>query len=352
MKKRKLMLASLLAALCISVVPGSAFAAETGNQTAETEQPQTKAETETETETEPETEAKSGWVKEGGKVYYYVDNKPVTGLKEISGSKYYFNSKGERQTGVVKVDTKLYYFSASGKAYTKKGWFKKKTLYANGDGTIASSVKKISKKYYLFDAHTGLKKKKGFAKQYSKRYYVKSNSGEIARGWTQIGKRAYFFEKKGSRIGAQVVDKKVGYLKIPKKGYLGEAYALGIKKLNKTKWTLRQAYRNSYRLTYYDRWWRTSSAEKYSLRGFKQGRGNCYVMACTSYIQAKLLGYNVRVVHGRIGTHPHCWTQIKQGGKWWIYDPNFTNETGRNGWKIWYGKSGTWRYGPHSVFQN
>ena len=77
MKKRKLMLASLLAALCISVVPGSAFAAETGNQTAETEQPQTKAETETETETEPETEAKSGWVKEGGKVYYYVDNKPV-----------------------------------------------------------------------------------------------------------------------------------------------------------------------------------------------------------------------------------------------------------------------------------
>ena len=110
-------------------------------------------------------------------------------------------------------------------------------------------------------------------------------------------------------------------------------------------WSLRQAYKNSYKLKYYDRWWRQSSSEKYALRGFKKGKGNCYVMAATFYIQAKLLGYNVHQVRGKVAHRaPHSWTVIKHGKKYYVYDPNFRNETGGNGWKIWYGKRGTWRY--------
>lgn len=68
-------------------------------------------------------------------------------------------------------------------------------------------------------------------------------------------------------------------------------------------------------------------------------------MAATFYIQAKLLGYDVHQVKGKVaGLNPHSWTVIRHGKKEWVYDPNFKNETGRNGWKIWYGKKGTWRY--------
>ena len=44
------------------------------------------------------------------------------------------------------------------------------------------------------------------------------------------------------------------------------------------------------------------------------------------------------------------WTVIKEKGRWYVYDPNFRNETGRNGYRIWYGKKGTWRYrGYHKM---
>jgi hypothetical protein len=72
-------------------------------------------------------------------------------------------------------------------------------------------------------------------------------------------------------------------------------------------------------------------------------------MASTFYIQAKLLGYDIHQVQGKVAyIWPHSWTVIRQDGKEWVYDPNFRNETGRNGWKIWYGKSGTWRYTGYS----
>ena len=145
---------------------------------------------------------------------------------------------------------------------------------------------------------------------------------------------------------------KVGTLTIPKSGYLGEAYALGIRKLNATGWSLSNAYTNSVNITYYNRWMRMGSSEEYAVYGFKNEVGNCYVMAATFYIQAKLLGYNVRQVHGHVGMMPHSWTQIYQEDYWWVYDPNFTNETGRDGFKIYYGKSGTWRYADPVVFKN
>ena len=75
-------------------------------------------------------------------------------------------------------------------------------------------------------------------------------------------------------------------------------------------------------------------------------------MACTFYRMAKMLGYELYPISGwvpasRGGMTPHSWTEIVEDGKTYVYDPNFTNETGRNGYRIIYGQSGTWRYADY-----
>ena len=318
-------------------------------------------------------EVKNGLVEEDGATYYYVDGEKqeLTGIQMIDGKKYYFDPETfalktglltvdnakyyfnpEAKTGIVKIGSLVFKFNSDGTAYMGKGWIENKARYANGNGTVANGVKYIDKKYYLFNANNGLRiTTAGFTTQAGRTYYIAS--GVVSRGWKAIGKRAYYFGKSGNSVGVQAKNTTIGYLKIPACGYLGEAYALGIKKLDKTKWTLKQAYKNSYKIKYQGRWWRQKTSEAYALKGFKKNKGNCYVMAATFYIQAKLLGYNVRQIHGKVAhRYPHSWTQIKKkGSKWRVYDPNFKNETGRNGWNIYYGKKGTWRYTNYSVFQ-
>ena len=310
--------------------------------------------------------SKNGLINENGATYYYVN--------------------GVMQTGVVNINGELYYFFNDGKAVTAtNAWFKgddstTADRYALGGGKIAAGAKAITEKVkykkkvkinkkkgkkakyktvtktknvstlYWFDKTTGkIRKDAGFFSDGANSYYCKGN-GQLAVKWNAIGNKAYYFYP---NTGIQAKGTTIGHLKIPASGHLGEAYALGIKKLNKTKWTLRQAYKNSYKIRYQGRWWRQKTAEQYALKGFKKNKGNCYVMASTFYIQAKLLGYNVRQIKGKVAhRYPHSWTQIKTGSKWKVYDPNFRNETGRNGWNIYYGKKGTWRYTNYSVFQN
>ncbi len=279
-----------------------------------------------------------------GRTYYKYDTL-ANGLTVIDGSTYYF-ADGVMKTGAVKSGGKLYYFFKSGKGRAARGWFKGsdgKKRYSLGSGQIAAGVRKVGKTYYFFNTGSGLLHKKGFFKSGGSEYYSKG-SGKLATGWTAVGKKACYFYKSGKKACSMAKSTRIGHLKVPKSGRLGEAYALGIKALNKHGWSLKKAYRFSYRLKYYDRWYRRSSSEKYALRGFKAHHGNCYVMAATFYIQAKLLGYDVHQVRGKVGIWPHSWTEIKHGRKTYVYDPNFRNETGRNGWKIWYGKKGTWRY--------
>ncbi len=87
--------------------------------------------------------------------------------------------------------------------------------------------------------------------------------------------------------------------------------------------------------------------------GFKNGKGNCGAMAATFYYMAKRLGYDAHYVTGYVplaggGMGPHAWVEITEGGRNWVYDPDFNHETGRNGFKIYYGYGGTWRYSAYS----
>ena len=315
-----------------------------------------------------------GWVTEDGKTCYYVNGAKVTGWQKIDGSEYYFNANGVMLTGMRRIGGKVYYLKDGVKTVVK-GWLKlgNAKYYGRANGTFANSPirikgsKKVTKKVkykkngktkyknetvtvatnylYMFGTDGKLITKKGVYK-YGGKEYMGLGNGILKTGWAAVKDNAMYFNKsncKTGTIGSMAKNTKVGYLKIPKSGRLGKAYALGVKKLDKTKWTLYQAYVNSYKLKYRGRWYRTKTSEQYAIRGFTKGYGNCYVMAATFYIQAKLLGYDVHQVQGRVDL-PHSWTVIIENGREWVYDPNFRNETGRNGFKIYYGKRGTWRY--------
>ena len=330
MKKKVAMI--LVICMTAMLLPQTAFAGVTGSEREEAQASMVAAETDpvqTDESTDP----------------VQSDGILQPGLQTIDGVLYYILEDGSKATGPVKVEDKVYCFGEDGAAVTTTGWFKgadQKKHYGLGDGTVATGILKIKKTHYFLDEETGAPQGKGFFKYKGDAYYSKG-SGKLMTGWMAKGKRAYYFYEDGKKVAQQAKNDTIGHLKIPKSGHLGEAYALGIRTLNKKGWNLRAAYTFSYKLTYYDRWYRTKTSEQYSLRGFKKGKGNCYVMAATFYIMAKLLGYDVHQVYGKVDM-PHSWTEIKQDGKTYVYDPNFRNETGRNGFKIWYGKSGTWRY--------
>lgn len=282
----------------------------------------------------------TGWVRKGGKLYYYTSDGKLysgKGWATIDGAKYYCLGSGIFATSPTQIPTKV---TVSKKVkykvkVRKKGKKKYKTKYK----TVKTTENQ--KPFYMFGSDGKLITKSGVF-TYDGKEYFGAGKGMLKTGWVASGNTAMYFDKKTC---AMAKDTTVGYLKIPANGRLGKAYALGIKKLNSTKWTLRQAYKNSYKLKYRNRGFRRKTSEAYAIRGFTTGTGNCYVMAATFYIQAKLLGYDVHQVKGKVARrYPHSWTVIKQNGKEWVYDPNFKNETGRNGWKIYYGKKGTWKY--------
>ena len=325
----------IIIALTISLIPAFAFG-EDG--TGESSKPAAE-----------QTAVQKGWVEKNGKTYYYKDGKRLTGWRTIDGKRYHFNKYGVMHKGMKTIDGKVYYLK-NGVKTVKEGWhtIKGERYYGYSNGTFANKAKKIKKHVYMFRSNGQLITKKGLFR-YKGKWYYGAGKGRLKTGWVAEDKHAMYFNKKTSKtgtIGSMARNTKVGYLKIPKNGKLGYAYALGVKQLDKSGWSLWNAYTFSYRLRYGDRWYRRKTSEEYALRGFQYGYGNCYVMAATFYIQAKLLGYDVHQVAGRVDL-PHSWTVIYEDGKQWVYDPNFRNETGRNGFKIYYGKRGTWRYNSY-----
>jgi len=166
--------------------------------------------------------------------------------------------------------------------------------------------------------------------------YKKATNGH------QVGERAYNY-----KVNRNFTIGKAGYIG----GQRGKACYYMIKKLDKYGWTLKGAYKASYKLKYANRPYRPKTAAEGAIYGGSKGKGNCYVMNCCFHVMADLMGYEVRQIKGKVNYYyPHSWLEIKQNDKWWVYDANFRNETGRNGFKIYYGKSGTWRYTSKSGY--
>lgn len=96
----------------------------------------------------------------------------------------------------------------------------------------------------------------------------------------------------------------------------------------------------------------TSHAQWYGKYGYENRTGNCYVMAAVFYWMAKVNGWEAYFVEGYVplargGMGPHGWVEVVRNGTTYVCDPDFTYESGRNGYFITYGTSGTWRYSSY-----
>ncbi len=116
-----------------------------------------------------------GWIKTGGKVYYFYKRKAVTGYKKIDGNYYYFSDEGERLSGVYFVKGKYRFFKSNGKLLRKKCWkssgghkyrltskgiikegffkVKKKTYYQTGAEGVLTGEQVINGEKYYFDSN-------------------------------------------------------------------------------------------------------------------------------------------------------------------------------------------------------
>lgn len=300
----------------------------------------------------------SGLLTLNGKLYYLDDASGTmqTGWKFVSGKKYYFNSNGCAQIGWQTIDNARYYFDKNGVMQTGLLKISNQTYYFNSNGQMAKGWQTISGKKYYFNGNGIMQT--GFLKQEKGTYYFNS-SGVMQTGWQTIsGKRYYFQEnglmltnttKDGYRIGADGTAVKIIYPKASAK-------------LDSIGRDLQKAFNWASSMTYYGHnAYMPDTAEPgtkwYADFGFDNNKGNCYVMAAVFCEMARELGYNAKQISGQVplrrgGLGPHSWVEITINGTVYVYDPDFTNETGRNGFQITYGQSGTWRYVKGTVMSD
>ena len=113
------------------------------------------------------------------------------------------------------------------------------------------------------------------------------------------------------------------------RGSLAFAYAADV--LNRVGWNLHAAFNWSASLPYRNYNDPSPGSEAMALYGFRNGVGDCYVMAATFYYMAKLLGYDAHQMAGYVpllggGMGVHSWVEIDMNGTTYVFDPNFTNQ--------------------------
>ena len=279
--------------------------------------------------------AKTGWIKLKNLWYYLnpADNGKMsgTGWNLINEKWYYMNKSGAMLTGWIKTGGKWYYLTGSGAMAT--GWvLDKETWYfTGGNGAMA----------------TGWVKTGG-------RWYYMNKSGAMQTGWLAQGQNWYYLYKKndshGRPEGAMASNTVIDGWVVAPDGIYNTAYQNAYKVLNQVGWNLRAAYNWSAGLKYYRMQSSPSQGSTYFANfGFTKKTGNCYVMTATFCHMARLLGYDAHQIAGYVprkggGVTPHSWCELTIGKTKYVFDPNFTNETGRNGYQITYGTSGTWMY--------
>ena len=144
------------------------------------------------------------------------------------------------------------------------------------------------------------------------------------------------------------------FIKKPGSDTNAHKYPLAAAKLNAVGWDMQAAFKAAAAIPYYGHTadmpqTADTSMEWYADYGFKNSKGNCYVMAAMFCEMAKSMGYEAHQISGKVpllagGYGPHSWVEVVVNGTTYVCDPDFTNETGYNGYMINYGQSGTWRY--------
>ena len=199
----------------------------------------------------------------------------------------------------------------------KTGWETVKGVkyyYENGK-KVTNKAKKIGKYMYCFDKNGKLVTNKPYYKVNSNTYYRIKKNGQATRLSTVETMAA---------IRLQLC-----------KGDLKKAF----------KWSASIQYKGNVAVS-------KKTPTEYGVYGFRNGYGDCYGMASTFYWMAKVAGYDAHYVKGYFqkskGKGAHAWVEIDQkaGGKTrtYVYDPNFQQEYGLNGYKLTYGAPKTLKY--------
>lgn len=87
------------------------------------------------------------------------------------------------------------------------------------------------------------------------------------------------------------------------------------------------SYHYKYKRYYTNLYPKAKHMKSFAYDMFSSKKGNCHrYAACFAYI-ARVLGYDSRVVVGKIsavygGMTPHGWTEVKVDGKWYVCDPD------------------------------
>ena len=315
-----------------------------------------------------------------------------------NGSKYYLDEKGERCTGWLLQDEGWYYLDAekdgamfnAGWKYINSSWYYFDTngvmktgwlyygehwyyLSSYGDMSVDEWDCINSKWYHFYDSgvmETG-------RTYYKNNWYYLSPYGDMSvNEWDYINSNWYYFDKNGimqtgwflyngnwyylypannnagKSIGAMAQNTTIDGYFISQDGIWinDEAYQGAYSVLNQVGWNLWSAYNWSANLPYVNYSNDPSPGSRdFAIHGFQTKTGDCYVMAATFYYMAKALGYDAHQIAGYVplrggGQGVHSWVEIDMDGSTYVFDPDFTHETKRNGYQITYGMSGTWRY--------
>lgn len=220
----------------------------------------------------------------------------------------------------------IYYFDArgNGKKYTKTN-------------IVSITYKKSSVKYYVKAGKIGT----GWYQKKGNKYYY--SSGTMVTGWKQIfGKKYYFSESRknqGVLLKNTIVSTKKGSYYVDSQGVrvTSKEIKLAVKFVQahtKANWSkekkLKACYNYFWKNYSYQRFVDTPDDSKmsgYASYMLTYKRGNCYRYAAAFACIAKVIGYDSRVAVGQIsaiggGMTPHGWTEIKIGGKWYLFDAN------------------------------
>lgn len=151
------------------------------------------------------TAPKKGWIKEASKWYYYENNKPVKGWREIGGSFYLFNNS----TGVMYENTwtkdasgRWSYLNADGKALRNE-WFKSagKWYYAANDGKmLRSGLHLIKGSWYEFGSDADMKLNKWAKNSKGKWHYLNSSGAAVKNAWVKVSGKWYYADANSEMV--------------------------------------------------------------------------------------------------------------------------------------------------------
>lgn len=300
-----------------------------------------------------------GWVKKEDGYYWQKEDGTIlmeSGWQTLDGKKYFLEEGGRRAEGWKEIEKQRYYFVPE-TGQMKLGWstIDGKKYYFDKEGRQVYGWKSLGGKMYYFVPKTG-QMKLGWSTIDGKKYYFEK-SGIRFSGIRSIGGKKYYFQKNGELLTNEKCYEINGkFYDIDKDGVMKEVpkvKALATKVLDKEGWNLESAFEWTSELKYEDRTIELADgvkeADYLAIYGFEKEKGNSFVMASTFYQMAKILGYDVHYVKGKIQYKSgrlvsHGWCEIDEDGKTYVCDPYFAHEGGKNGIMFEYGDKGTWIY--------